>query len=44
LIPAAQTAFYDGKLTVAHGLEIARLQPLCDACENEALDVEPCCF
>src|SRR6266436_1698262 len=27
LIPAAQTAFYDGKLTVAHGLEIARLQP-----------------
>src|SRR6266852_726816 len=29
LVPAAQTAFYDGKLTVAHGLEIARLQPLC---------------
>ena len=27
LIPAAQTAFYDGKLTVAHALEIARLQP-----------------
>ncbi len=27
LVPAAQTAFYDGKLTVAHGLEIARLQP-----------------
>src|SRR5712671_6998063 len=27
LIPAAQTAFYDGKLSVAHGLEIARLQP-----------------
>jgi ParB family chromosome partitioning protein len=26
LIPAAQTAFYDGKLTVAHALEIARLQ------------------
>ena len=28
LIPTAQTAFYDGKLSVAHGLEIARLQPL----------------
>ncbi len=27
LIPASQTAFYDGKLSVAHGLEIARLQP-----------------
>src|SRR5713226_35107 len=27
LIPAAQTAFYDGKLSVAHALEIARLQP-----------------
>src|SRR6267143_4837187 len=27
LIPAAQTAFYDGKLTVAHALEVARLQP-----------------
>src|SRR5882762_5126088 len=27
LIPAAQAAFYDGKLSVAHGLEIARLQP-----------------
>jgi len=27
LIPTAQTAFYDGKLSVAHGLEIARLQP-----------------
>jgi ParB family transcriptional regulator, chromosome partitioning protein len=27
LIPAAQTAFYDGKLTVAHALEMARLQP-----------------
>ncbi|HJT68636.1 MAG TPA: ParB/RepB/Spo0J family partition protein [Terriglobales bacterium] len=26
LIPAAQTAFYDGKLTVAHALEVARLQ------------------
>src|SRR6266849_6664270 len=26
-IPAAQAAFYDGKLSVAHGLEIARLQP-----------------
>jgi len=26
LIPAAQTAFYGGKLTVAHALEIARLQ------------------
>jgi ParB family transcriptional regulator, chromosome partitioning protein len=27
LIPAAQSAFYDGRLTVAHALEIARLQP-----------------
>src|SRR6266852_741705 len=27
LIPTAQTAFYDGKLSVAHALEIARLQP-----------------
>ncbi len=27
LVPAAQAAFYDGKLSVAHGLEIARLQP-----------------
>src|SRR5260370_15780436 len=27
LIPTAQTAFYDRKLSVAHGLEIARLQP-----------------
>jgi ParB/RepB/Spo0J family partition protein len=27
LIPAAQTAFYEDKLTVAHALELARLQP-----------------
>jgi ParB family transcriptional regulator, chromosome partitioning protein len=27
LIPATQTAFYEGKLTVTHALEIARLQP-----------------
>src|SRR5216684_3013199 len=27
LVPAAQTAFYDGKLTVAHAFEVARLQP-----------------
>lgn len=27
LIPAAQTAFYEGRLTVAHALELARLQP-----------------
>jgi len=27
LIPEAQTAFYGGKLTVAHALELARLQP-----------------
>jgi len=27
LIQTAKTAFYDGKLSVAHGLEIARLQP-----------------
>lgn len=26
LIPTVQTAFYDGKLTVAHALEVARLQ------------------
>ena len=26
LIPAGQTAFYEGKLTVAHALELARLQ------------------
>lgn len=26
LIPATQTAFYEGKLTVAHALELARLQ------------------
>ena len=27
LIPVVQTAFYEGRLTVAHALEIARLQP-----------------
>lgn len=27
LIPTVQTAFYEGRLTVAHALEIARLQP-----------------
>jgi ParB family chromosome partitioning protein len=27
LIPAVQTAFYEGKLSVAHALELARLQP-----------------
>lgn len=27
LIPAVEAAFYDGRLTVAHALEIARLQP-----------------
>ena len=27
LISAVQTAFYEGKLTVAHALELARLQP-----------------
>jgi len=27
LIPAAQTAFYESKLTVGHALELARLQP-----------------
>jgi len=27
LVPAAQTAFYESKLTVAHALELARLQP-----------------
>src|SRR5260370_1054993 len=27
LMPAAQAAFYDGRLTVSHALEIARLQP-----------------
>lgn len=29
LIEEAQTAFYLGRLTVAHSFEIARLQPLC---------------
>jgi ParB family transcriptional regulator, chromosome partitioning protein len=28
LIPTAQTTFYEGKLTVAHALELARLQPV----------------
>ena len=37
LIPVAQTAFYDGKLTVAHALEIARLQPLCGGINYVAL-------
>jgi ParB family transcriptional regulator, chromosome partitioning protein len=27
MIPGAQAAFYEGKLTVAHALELARLQP-----------------
>ncbi|MGH9739365.1 MAG: ParB/RepB/Spo0J family partition protein [Candidatus Acidiferrales bacterium] len=27
LIPATQTTFYEGRLTVAHALELARLQP-----------------
>ncbi len=27
LIPTVQTAFYEGRLTIAHALEIARLQP-----------------
>jgi ParB family chromosome partitioning protein len=27
LIPTVQTAFYEGRLTVAHALEVARLQP-----------------
>jgi ParB family chromosome partitioning protein len=27
LMPEVQTAFYEGRLTVAHALEIARLQP-----------------
>jgi hypothetical protein len=42
LIPEAKQAFYEDKLTVAHAFEIARLQPLCGARENEALDVETC--
>ncbi len=43
LIPEAKQAFYEDKLTVAHAFEIARLQPLCGAGENEVLDVETCC-
>jgi ParB/RepB/Spo0J family partition protein len=34
LIPAAQTAFYEGKLTVAHALELARLQPADQSCRE----------
>jgi ParB/RepB/Spo0J family partition protein len=41
LIPEAKQAFYEDKLTVAHAVEIARLQSLCGIGENEALDVEP---
>src|SRR3989454_12488917 len=44
LIPEAKQAFYEDKLAVAHAFEIAPLQPLCGACENERLDVETCCF
>jgi ParB family chromosome partitioning protein len=44
LILEAKQAFYEDKLTVAHAFEIARLQPLCGACENEALDLEACYF
>ncbi|PYV56560.1 MAG: hypothetical protein DMG96_28015 [Acidobacteria bacterium] len=44
LIAEAKQAFYEDKLTVAHAFEIARLQPLCGACENEALDMEPAVF
>jgi ParB family chromosome partitioning protein len=44
LIQEAQEAFYIGRLSVAHAFEIARLQPLCGACENEALDIETCYF
>ena len=40
LIPETKQAFYEDKLTVAHAFEIALLQPLCGARENEALDVE----
>src|SRR5207249_582700 len=44
LLPEAKQAFYDEKLTVAHAFEIARLQPLCGACENGALDAAISCF
>ena len=44
LIDEAQEAFYPGRLTVAHAFEIARLQPLCGACENEAPAMEPAAF
>jgi hypothetical protein len=44
LVDELQQAFYTGKLTVAHAFEMARLQPLCGACENEASDMEPAVF
>ncbi len=44
LIPEAKHAFYEDKLTVAHAFEIARLEPLCGASENEVLDAETSCF
>jgi ParB-like chromosome segregation protein Spo0J len=44
LVDEVQQAFYTAKLTVAHAFEIARLQPLCGAWENEAMNVETYCF
>jgi len=44
LIPEAKQAFYEDKLTVAHAFEVARLQALCGACENEAPAMEPAAF
>ena len=40
LVEEVQEAFYVEKLTVAHAFEIARLQPLCGTCENEALELK----
>jgi hypothetical protein len=44
LIAPVQKAFYEGKLTVGHTLEIARPQPSFRASENVALEVETGCF
>jgi hypothetical protein len=44
LVPEAKQAFYEDKLTVAHAFEIARLQPLCDTCEDEVLELKSFVF
>jgi hypothetical protein len=40
LIEEAKAAFRAAKLNYSHAFEIARLQPLCGVCENEALGVK----